>query len=110
MNASCEFARHACRADGAVTIDESQSGPHRGAPRPQGLADRLWLVYHGIGKLRPWIHAEIKPLRIQRRRFKQFLRKIVSRNSAVCRDAEIRDEQSTKCHHNWRPPLKFGIA
>src|SRR5262249_5878787 len=92
MNASCEFAGHACGADGAVTIDESQSGPHRGASRPQRLANRLRFVCYSIGKLRPWIHAEIKPVPIQRRGFKQFLRKIVSGNSAVCRDAEIRRE------------------
>src|SRR4029453_12686536 len=108
MNARCKFARHTCSADGAVAIDESQSGPHRGASRPSRLANRLRLVRHSVSKLRPRIHAEIEPLRIERRRVKKFLRKIVSGNSAVCRDVEVGREQRAKRDRHRYPQAKFG--
>src|SRR4029077_8518038 len=110
MNSGREFARHACSPDRTVAIDESQAGPHRGASRAQGLTDRLRFVCHRIGKLRPWIYAEVKPLRIERFRFKQFLRKIVARDSTVRRNAEICGEQAAKRDPGGRPRSRIGTA
>src|SRR4029077_1555775 len=105
-----EFARYASGSDWAVAIDEMQPSPHRRAARPQSLADRFRLVRLAVSKLRPRIDAHIKTSWIERRRFKQFLRKIVLGDAAVGRDAEICSQKCQKRNHNRSPFLKFRIT
>src|SRR5206468_2519475 len=63
-----------------------------------------------IRQLRPGIDTEIKSLWIERRRFEQLLRKIVSRHTAVCGDAKIRSKQCAKRDRDRNPIPNLGIA
>src|SRR5262249_6717955 len=110
MDRATEFARYTSGSDWTVAIDEMQSSPHRGAARPQSLANRLRLVCHTIGKLRPRIDAQIKSSSIEWRGFKQLLRKIVGRNAAVGRDEVIRSQECEKCDGCRDPCTKFKIT
>src|SRR4029453_14935644 len=101
---------NASRPDWAVTIDEMQACPHRGASRAQSLAYRLRLICDTIGQLRPRVDAEIKASRIEWRGFKQLLRKVVSRHTAVRRDAEICRKQRRKRDNHRHPVTNSGIG
>ena len=88
------------------TLEEKLVSLYRGGQITGG-------VYIGKGQEAvsvAWIYAEIKPLRIERRRFKQFLRKIVARHSTVRRNAEICDEEGAKRDPGRRPRSRIGTA
>src|SRR5882762_7916308 len=89
MNRGREFPSHAGRPNGAITIDEMQSCPHRCTSWAQNFAHRLRFICYTRAKLGPRINAEIKSSGIERSWFEQVLRKIVPRDAAICRDPDV---------------------
>src|ERR1051325_1442045 len=59
MDPEIEIARDAAWENWAVTIYETQPGPHRSAPRPNNLSDWFRLLRIAIGMLRLRINAQV---------------------------------------------------
>ena len=91
-----EFARHTGRPNRAITVDEVNAAPERGAPGTQGCSKWLRLFFHAISKLRRGINTQIEALRIEGHRRSQRLIEVVPRHAAIRWNTQIGCEQRGK--------------
>src|ERR1700720_4060030 len=103
MNEELEFTRYARGQNWAVTVDETQLRPHRCVAWTRNLADGPASVFASISELGWGINRQIKSLRVERCRTRQFLGKVVLWHAAIRRNAKISREQCGEGDRHWEP-------
>ena len=105
-----EFARHTGRPNRAITVDEVNAAPERGAPGTQRRPKWLRFFFNAISKLRRGIHAQIETLRIERGGRGQRLIEVVPRHAAIRWNTQVGCEQRGKSDDRRRPHAQYRHA